>query len=67
MKQHFSVAVYPPGDSFTRIVITNLECEAHQVADSARGHAHAALTALAKVPPANWRTAIVSQTEVTDL
>lgn len=67
MKKLFSVAVYPPGDSFTRIVIPNLECEAHQVADSAKGHAHAALTALTKVSPADWRTAIVSETEVTDL
>ncbi len=67
MKQTFSVAVYPPGDSFNRVVITSLECEAHEVENSARGHAHAALTALAKVPPASWRTAIVSQTEVTDL
>lgn len=67
MKQLFSVAVYPPGDSFTRIVIPNLECETQQVADSAKGYAHAALTALAKVPPSEWRTAIVSQTEVTDL
>jgi len=66
MKQLFSVAVYPPGDSFNRIVIPNLECEPGQVADSAKGHAHAALTALSKVSPAEWRTAIVSQTEVTD-
>ena len=49
MKQTFSVAVYPPGDSFSRVVITSLECEAHEVENSARGHAHAALTALAKV------------------
>ncbi len=67
MKQLFCVAVYPPGDSFTRIVIPSLECEPHQVADSAKGHAHAALVALSKVPPANWHTSIVSQTEVTDL
>ena len=67
MKQLFSVAVYPPGDSFSRVVIPNLECELHQVADTAKGHAHAALVALAKVPPANWHTSIVSQSEVTDL
>lgn len=67
MNQLFSVAVYPPGDSFNRVVIPNLACEPHQVADSAKGHAHAALAALAKVSPDNWRTVIVSQTEVTDL
>lgn len=66
MKQLYSVAVYPPGDSFKRIVIPSLECEPDQVADSAKGHAQAALAALSKVPPAQWRTAIVSQTEVTD-
>lgn len=67
MKKLFSVAVYPPGDSFKRIVIPCIECEPDQASDSAKGHAHAALMALAKVPPDSWRTTIVSTTEITDL
>lgn len=67
MKKLFSVAVYPPGNSSKRVVIPGIECELDEACDSAKGHAHAALVALSKVPPEHWRTSIVSSTEVTDL
>lgn len=62
----FAVAVYPPGDSFNRVVITSLEAPEADVLESAVVYAEQAIAALRKVPSDQWRARIVAGAEVQD-
>ncbi|MCA8321207.1 hypothetical protein [Burkholderia cepacia] len=63
----YTACVYPPGDSFNRVVITGLECSEHQVAATAKEYAEKSLRALQAVPVESWRVQILDRAEVTDL
>lgn len=61
------VAVYPPGDSFARVLVPNVECSADAAHETAKHFAQKAIEALAQIPMAQWRTAIVSVHDIQDV
>lgn len=64
---HYTVAVYPPGDSFARVLIPALAADsAEQACLHARTCATEAIAALRRHAPQAWRTTVVSASEVAD-
>jgi len=61
-----TVAVYPPGDSYNRVLIPGLLMDAERAPAEAVIYVARAIQALAALPPEQWRATVVSSTEVED-
>lgn len=68
MPKLYDVAIYPPGDSFNRIVVPAMEYDtAESAAQAAVGTAIDTINALAKHAHSTWRVHVVRETEMSDI